>query len=242
MYKNATKFSAKFTDSTGKALVNSDVRFNINGVFYTRTTDANGVASLAINLRPGDYILTAYNPVNGEQKGVTITVKSLIVQNDLTKYYLNASRFQATIYNKDGSLAVNKNVTFNINGVFYIRTTDSNGVVSLAINLRPGDYIITTIFDGLDIGNKVTVLPTLVTKDLNMKYLDGSNFTAQVLDGKGTPLANQTVSFNVNGVFYHRITNEDGIASLRIRLMSGEYIITSYWNNFQTGNTIKISP
>ena len=242
MYKNATKFSAKFTDSTGKALVNSDVRFNINGVFYTRTTDANGVASLAINLRPGDYILTAYNPVNGEQKGVNITVKSLIVQNDLTKYYLNASRFQATIYNKDGSLAVNKNVTFNINGVFYIRTTDSNGVVSLAINLRPGDYIITTIFDGLDIGNKVTVLPTLVTKDLNMKYLDGSNFTAQTLDGKGTPLTNQTVSFNVNGVFYHRITNEDGIASLRIRLMAGEYIITSYWNNFQTGNTIKISP
>ena len=242
MYKNATKFSAKFTDSTGKALVNSDVRFNINGVFYTRTTDANGVASLAINLRPGDYILTAYNPVNGEQKGFNITVKSLIVQNDLTKYYLNASRFQATIYNKDGSLAVNKNVTFNINGVFYIRTTDSNGVVSLAINLRPGDYIITTIFDGLDIGNKVTVLPTLVTKDLNMKYLDGSNFTAQTLDSQGKALANQTVSFNVNGVFYHRITNEDGIASLRIRLMAGEYIITSYWNNFQTGNTIKISP
>ena len=242
MYKNATKFSAKFTDSTGKALVNSDVRFNINGVFYTRTTDANGVASLAINLRPGDYILTAYNPVNGEQKGVTITVKSLIVQNDLTKYYLNASRFQATIYNKDGSLAVNKNVTFNINGVFYTRTTDSNGVVSLAINLRPGDYIITTIFDGLDIGNKVTVLPTLVTKDLNMKYMDGSNFTAQTLDSQGKALANQTVSFNVNGVFYHRITNEDGIASLRIRLISGEYIITSYWNNFQTGNTIKISP
>ncbi|BDF81219.1 right-handed parallel beta-helix repeat-containing protein [Methanobrevibacter smithii] len=242
MYKNATKFSAKFTDSTGKALVNSDVRFNINGVFYTRTTDANGVASLAINLRPGDYILTAYNPVNGEQKGFNITVKSLIVQNDLTKYYLNASRFQATIYNKDGSLAVNKNVTFNINGVFYIRTTDSNGVVSLAINLRPGDYIITTIFDGLDIGNKVTVLPTLVTKDLNMKYMDGSNFTAQTLDSQGKALANQTVSFNVNGVFYHRITNEDGIASLKIRLMSGEYIITSYWNNFQTGNTIKISP
>ena len=241
MYKNATKFSAKFTDSTGKALVNSDVRFNINGVFYTRTTDANGVASLAINLRPGDYILTAYNPVNGEQKGFNITVKSLIVQNDLTKYYLNASRFQATIYNKDGSLAVNKNVTFNINGVFYIRTTDSNGVVSLAINLRPGDYIITTIFDGLDIGNKVTVLPTLVTKDLNMKYMDGSNFTAQTLDSQGKALANQTVSFNVNGVFYHKVTDKDGIASLKIRLMSGEYIITSYWNNFQTGNTIKIA-
>ena len=80
----------------------------IRDSFYTRTTDAYGVARLAINLRPGDYILTAYNLVNGEQKGVNRTVKSLIVQNDLTKYYLNASRFQATIYNKDGSLAVNK--------------------------------------------------------------------------------------------------------------------------------------
>ena len=244
-------FRNNFAFNTGGAISsieNGDCKI-YNSVFINNSVicndeyeNANGVASLAINLRPGDYILTAYNPVNGEQKGVNITVKSLIVQNDLTKYYLNASRFQATIYNKDGSLAVNKNVTFNINGVFYIRTTDSNGVVSLAINLRPGDYIITTIFDGLDIGNKVTVLPTLVTKDLNMKYMDGSNFTAQTLDSQGKALANQTVSFNVNGVFYHRITNEDGIASLRIRLMAGEYIITSYWNNFQTGNTIKISP
>ena len=54
------------------------------------------------------YILTAYNPVTGEEKGFNITVKSLIVQSDLTKYYLNASRFEATVYNKDGSLAVNR--------------------------------------------------------------------------------------------------------------------------------------
>jgi len=242
MYQNATRFYAKFLDSTGKALTNSEVKFNINGVFYTKTTDKDGMTDLGIMLRPGNYILTAYNLANGEEKGVNITVKSLIVQSDLTKYYLNASKFQATIYNKDGSLAVNKEVTFNINGVFYTKTTDSNGVASLGIALRPGEYTITTMFEGLDIGNKVNVLPTLVTKDLSMKYLDGSNFTALTLDGQGKPLANQNVSFNVNGVFYHKVTNKDGIARLGIRLMSGEYIITSYWNDFQTGNTIKISP
>ena len=242
MYQNATRFYAKFTDSTGKALANTEVKFNIHGVFYTKKTDKDGVADLGIMLRPGTYILTAYNPVTGEEKGFNITVKSLIVQNDLTKYYLNASRFQATIYNKDGSLAVNKEVTFNINGVFYTKTTDENGVASLGIALRPGSYIITTIFDGLAMGNNVVVIPTLVTKDLNMKYLDGSDFTAQTLDGQGKPLSNQNVSFNVNGVFYHKVTDENGIASLKIRLMSGEYIITSYWNDFQTGNTIKISP
>ena len=242
MYQNDTRFYVKFTDSTGKALTKTTVKFNIHGVFYTKKTDKDGVADLGIMLRPGEYILTAYNPVTGEEKGFNITVKSLIVQNDLTKYYLNASRFQATIYNKDGSLAVNKEVTFNINGVFYTKTTDENGVASLGIALRPGSYIITTIFDGLAMGNNVVVIPTLVTKDLNMKYLDGSDFTAQTLDGQGKPLSNQNVSFNVNGVFYHKVTDENGIASLKIRLMSGEYIITSYWNDFQTGNTIKISP
>ena len=241
MYQNDTRFYVKFTDSTGKALTKTTVKFNIHGVFYTKKTDKDGVADLGIMLRPGEYILTAYNPVTGEEKGFNITVKSLIVQSDLTKYYLNASKFQATIYDKNGSLAVGKNVTFNINGVFYTKTTDSNGVVSLAINLRPGEYIITTMYEGLAVGNNIVVLPTLVTRDLNMTYGDGSNFTAQTLDGQGKPLANQNVTFNINGVFYNKVTNDNGVASLTMRLMSGKYIITSYWNDFQTGNTIIIS-
>ena len=241
MYQNDTRFYVKFTDSTGKALTKTTVKFNIHGVFYTKKTDKDGVADLGIMLRPGEYILTAYNPVTGEEKGFNITVKSLIVQSDLTKYYLNASKFQATIYDKNGSLAVGKNVTFNINGVFYTKTTDSNGVVSLAINLRPGEYIITTMYEGLAVGNNIVVLPTLVTRDLNMTYGDGSNFTAQTLDGQGKPLANQNVTFNINGVFYNKITDDNGVASLTMRLMSGKYIITSYWNDFQTGNTIILS-
>ena len=241
MYKNDTKFSAKFLGSDGKVLANTTVKFNINGVLYTRTTNNDGVGSLAINLRPGEYVLTAYNPVTGEQQGFNITVKSLIVTQDLTKYYMNASSFQATIYDKNGSLAVGKNVTFNINGVFYTRTADENGVVSLAINLRPGEYIITTIYEELDIGNNVVVLPTLVTSDLNMTYRDGSKFTAQTLDGQGKPLVNQNVTFNVNGRLYFKTTGDDGVASLTINLMSGKYIITSSWNDFQTGNTIIIS-
>ena len=241
MYQNDTRFYVKFTDSTGKALTKTTVKFNIHGVFYTKKTDKDGVADLGIMLRPGEYILTAYNPVTGEEKGFNITVKSLIVQSDLTKYYLNASKFQATIYDKNGSLAVGKNVTFNINGVFYTKTTDSNGVVSLAINLRPGEYIITTMYEGLAVGNNIVVLPTLITRDLNMTYGDGSNFTAQTLDGQGKPLANQNVTFNINGVFYNKVTSDNGVASLTMRLMSGKYIITSYWNDFQTGNTIIIS-
>ena len=241
MYQDGTKFIGKFLNKTGGLLANSKVKFNINGVFYNKTTDLNGIANLGINLRPGNYILTAYNLVNGEESGFNITVKSLINSNNLTKYYLNDSKYEVTVYNKDGSLAINKKVEFNINGVFYSRVTDSNGVASLAINLRPGNYAITSVFDGLAIGNNIEVLPTLISNNLDMKYLDGSSFTVQTLNGQGKPLANQNISFNVNGVVYHRTTTEYGLASLKIRLIPGEYIITSIWNDFQVGNTIKIS-
>ena len=241
MYQNDTHFFAKFVDGQGKALANTNVTFNINGVFYNRATDANGTARLAINLRPNTYILTAVNPFNNETKGFNIVVKSLIEASNLTKYFQNASKFEATVYNKDGSLAVNQTVTFNINGVLYNRNTNDKGVVSLAINLRPGNYTITTMYDGLSVGNNVNVLPTLITGDLSMKFQDGSKFTAQTLDGQGKPMTNQNVTFNVNGVFYHKTTGDDGIASLNINLNKGEYIITSIWNDFQTGNTIKIA-
>ena len=119
--------------------------------------------------------------------------------------------------------------------------SDENGIVSLGIKLRPGDYIVTAEYEGCRVSNNVKVLPTLVTKDLVMKYMDGSSFTAQTLDGQGNPLANQKISFNVNGVFYHRTTDENGMASLHIRLNPGKYIITSIWNEYQIGNNITIA-
>ncbi len=76
-------------------------------------------------------------------------------------------------------------------GVFYTRTTDSNGVVSLTINLRPGNYTITTLYDELSIGNNVNVLSTLETKNLSMKFQDGSKFSAKALDAQGNPVPNQ---------------------------------------------------
>lgn len=240
-YRNGTQFYATVLDFKGNPLANTTVMFNINGVFYNKTTDENGTAKLNIWLRPGKYIITIFNLVTGEQAGNNVTVLSKIVENyDLVKYYKNASKFSVKILDSQGYPVEGTIVTFNINGVFYYKETDSNGIASLAINLRPGKYVITTMYGQYDVGNNVTVLSTLQTSDLKMKYLDGSAFNARVVDGQGNPLANQIVKFNVNGVFYNKVTNDEGIASLNIRLMKGEYIITSIYNGFETGNTIKI--
>ena len=74
-----------------------------------------------------------------------------------------------------------------------------------------------------------------------MKFQDGSKFRATILNGHGIPLFNQNVTFNVNGVFYNKITDGDGIASLTINLLQGKYIITTIWDEYQVGNNITIS-
>ncbi|WP_299526717.1 S-layer family protein [uncultured Methanobrevibacter sp.] len=242
MYQNGTQFFANFTDSQGNPLINTTIQFNINGAVYERKTNEQGTARLNINLIPGKYTLTAYNPVTGEKKGFNITVKALITENsDIIKYYKNGTQYTAKVYNKDGTLAIGKNVTFNINGVFYNRTVNENGTVKLNINLNPGKYIITAIYDGYSVGNNVTVESTLITNDLSMNMQDGSKFNATVLNEQGKPLVNEIVTFNVNGVLYERISDENGVASLNINLISGEYIITSMWNDYQVGNKITIA-
>ena len=243
IYRNGTQYYATFTDSEGNLLKNTDVNFNINGVFYTRKTNENGTARLNINLNPGKYVITVYNTKTREQTANNITVLSSIVDNsDLTKYYRNASQYVVKILDDTGNpVGAGKNVTFNINGVFYTRQTNASGEVKLNINLQPGKYVITANYNGCMVSNSITVLPTLITKDLAMKYRDGSTFNATVLDGQGKPLAGQNVEFNINGVFYSRTSGNDGIAKLNINLMPGNYIITSSYNGYSVGNKVTIS-
>jgi hypothetical protein len=73
-----------------------------------------------------------------------------------------------------------------------------------------------------------------------MKYGDGSQFKAKVVDGLGKSYPGQTVTFNLNGVLYNRTTDSGGIAKINIKLMPGEHIITSSYNGVIISNTIKI--
>lgn len=243
MFRNGTQYYVVFYDSHGNLLKNTAVKFNINGVWYTRTTNAVGTAHLNINLNPGIYVITAVNPVNGEQLGNNITVLSLFDENnDLVKYFKNDSHYKVKVIKQDGSVAgAGEEVTFNINGVFYKRTTDINGYATLKINLNAGNYIITAIYKDCMVSNKITVKPILFGADLSMNYKDGSKFKVTLLDGQGKPYANQNVTFNINGVFYNRGTDINGIASLNINLMPGKYIITSSYNGAAISNTISIA-
>ena len=210
--------------------------FIINGRTYNRTIGENRISRISINLDPGVYNITTVNPFTGEKKTNKITVLSLIESNDMVKYYRNASQFIVRVFNKTSG-----NVTFNINGVFYTRMINESGYAKLNINLNPGEYIITSDYNGCRNANNVTVLSVLAADDLDMKYRDGSRFTVRLTDGSGRALANAAVTFNIHGVFYERVSDANGEARLNINLMAGEYIITSTYNSLNVSNKITIS-
>ncbi len=240
-HRNESQYSATILDYNGNIVVGATVEMNINGVFYYRKTNEQGVVKLNINLEPKTYILTLKNPITGELKSNNITVLSRIVENyDLVKYYKNASKYSVKLLDEKGSPLAGASVSFNINGVFYTRTTNSEGIASLNINLGPGTYIITAFYGESVVANSITVLSVIVSEDIVMKYRDGTKFKVTILDGQGNPYPNQSIYLNINGVIYPRVTNATGETTLNINLQPGKYIITSMYNGLNVANTIEI--
>ena len=232
-YKNGTKFSAIFLDENGKALANQTIVFVINGVAYNRTTDANGIATISINLSPGNYVMESKNVATNETVKNNVTVISTISSSNVVKLYKNGTQYSAVVVYSNGTPIVNKTVKLNINGVFYNRVTDENGTVRLNINLDPATYIITVYnpSNGEENSNKIVVLSKLIAEDMKTDYQAGKSYKVKVVNGQGKALANQTVKININGVIYNRVTDENGTAYLAIRLNPGTYICTSSWND-----------
>ena len=244
VFRNDTQYYATFRDSEGNYLKDgTEVTFNINGVFYNcKVSGDEGLVKLNINLEAGKYVLTAFNNVTGDRLSNNITVISRIVENnDITKYYRNATQYTVKLIGDDGNpVGAGEIVTFNINGVFYNRTTNESGIAKLNINLQPGDYVITAEYKNCRVSNNIKVLPVLSASDLTKKYGTADQFVAKLLDGEGKAFAEQRVQFNVNGVLYNSVTDSQGKAKLNINLQPGEYIITSSYNGSSISNKITI--
>ena len=244
IFRNQTQYYPKLTDSNGNPLKDTKVTMNINGVFYTKTTNDKGIATQNINLLPGKYIITSTNTATDESISNTIIVKPNMDQNtDLVKYYKNGTQYNVRALDGQGTPLSNQEITFNINGVFYTKTTNDKGIATLNINLHPGKYIITAIYNNCFVSNNITVLPVLTADDLTKYFGIPASLDSKLVDGQGHPLANQTVTYNINGVFYNKITDVNGIAKLNINLNPGEYIATiTHESTFASAKVVVLNP
>ena len=235
-FRTGTQYYAKFLDGSGNPLVNGNVTFNINGVFYKKQTNASGIAKLNIALLPNEYILTAIHP-NGLMYGSNITVLSTVFGENIVKFFRNGTQYYAKFLDDFGNPLVNGTVTFNINGVLYEKQTDSEGIAKLNINLLPGEYILTAMHLNSEAkSNIIKVLTTISAEDISLVENKTGTLVIKTYDGAAN------VSVIIDGVEYIVKTNKEGIATLNLSLSKGDHAVFS--KNLNSGeeafNTIHV--
>ena len=234
-YKNGSRYEVSIYQD-GK-IINSQnndskVIFNVNGVNYTKEL-VNGKASIGINLNPGNYTITTfYHYTDGlATKTNNIEVLSTILANDVVKFFRNGTQYCAKFLDGCGSPLVNASVTFNINGVFYKKQTDDNGMARLNINLFPGEYILTAIhLNGEEKANLIKVLTTISAEDISLIENKSGVFVLKTHDGA------RNVSITINGVEYIVQTDDGGVATLNVSLSKGNHAVLS--KNLNSGEEI----
>jgi hypothetical protein len=238
-YKNDSQFDIKLVDSSNNPAASQNVILKVNGVSYSRQTNEEGIARLNINLGPGEYVLTATDPLTGLNMSYKITVLPTLIGDNLVKYHMNASQFNIKLVDSKGVPAASQNVKFNINGMFYSRQTDADGIARLNINLGPGEYVLTATdpLTGLNMSYKITVLPVLYADDV-VSNGSSCNYEVKLVDGKGNILPGKSITFNVGGIISNNITDENGEAKIHLNLMPGQYIVTAQYLAAKISNNI----
>ena len=89
-------------------------------------------------------------------EGILVNKSNFTINGNGQKYK-DGSTFNVLVLNGEGKPMTNAKVTFNVNGVFYTRYTNSSGMAKLNINLMAGEYIITSEFDEMKISNTITI-------------------------------------------------------------------------------------
>ncbi len=235
--KSATYFKVTLQDSTGKSLSNQKVSLKVNGKTYSATTNSKGIATVkTAALAVGTYTVTASFAGNGNYSAKSLSksvkVLSSVSGNDLTKYYGSSTYFKATLW-KDNDKLANTKVTFSIGGKSYTFTTNSKGVATAKVELKPGKYTVTVT----NPVSKEKLSKTLVVKKDSTKISGKSKvyilpynyYTYQVnlTTAHGSPVKNAKVTFTYNGTSVTAKTNSKGKASTVIPLLDkGTYKIT----------------
>ena len=157
---------------------------------------------------------------SGDSNSQTTTNTSI---ESSTSNVVKGENYSVTLKDKDGNVLSGKKIIFTLNGTNFTRTTNSNGIASLTLNTRVGNYLIVVSFLGDDsyanssFSQQLTVskIPTAIENSTGLAVI-GRAYSVVLKDKKGNPLSSKAVTLTFNGKTYKRTTNSQGIVSITL--------------------------
>ena len=239
---------AKLTDANGNPLSAREIMVKVGDIEYNATTDSNGNVRMP-NIGHGRYIINIVFAGDDIYKAKKIsysaTVMPAIVDNDDYSVYQGSSVvYKVRVIGSDGKyVGANKKVIMNVGDVSYQLSTDKNGYVSKSLKFNStGAYEVSCEFNGDKVSNMIIVKPIIIGNDIHQNKGKVTNFSVKIVNSAtGEALANNEVSFKLNGIFYSALSDKNGIATISFtNLDIGKYAIYSEYGGCTIKNTIQI--
>ena len=161
--------------------------------------------------------------VNGDALAASSTNSYVLAGDNAETYYSGYNYSVVLTQNNDP--VQNATVSLSVNGVKYSQSSDSDGKVSIPLNLDEGSYVISAAYGNAVNKSTVKVASPIKANDLTKTYKSTKQYSATFLNDKGNPLKNTNVKFILNGKTYTKKTNSKGVASLDVDLKVGTYTI-----------------
>ncbi|MDO5849182.1 MAG: Ig-like domain repeat protein [Methanobrevibacter sp.] len=233
--------------------ITADVKDEKGNVIDTITVpysaDAAGNFTVPVNFAGNDNYLPSSTDVT-----VSVFKSSADLEtDDLEMYFKDGSQYKVTVKDSRGNPVAGEKVTLILNGdrfkdLTYQRTTDENGVASLPINLIKGEYSITACYDSKNITSKVSVLVRenkLSADNIVKYYRNGTHYTVKLTNEKGNPIVGEKITVTLKGKSFNDLkyvitTNSDGVATLPINLVAGNYEITAQYDDVKIKTQIEV--
>ena len=263
-YKGSMNVTLK--DNKGKAIVNKTVTVTAGDEEFTGTTDANGVASLNVDLPEGNYTATVhtssdyYNKAGNTVAPITVSddrADSVITASSKTTYLKTIKsgyKYSVTLKDSNGNALANKNVTITFNGKTYNATTNDKGVASVKLKAtKTGSKKVSVNFAGDDESKAANKTATIkITKEVSKLTASKKTFKASTKIKKytvtlksksGKAIAKAKVTLKVKGKTYKATTKTNGKATFKITKLTkkGKYTakVKFAGNSYYSGKTVK---
>ena len=246
-HNDGSSYVLKLTDAQGNPIKNQIIQITIANKNYNIKTNDKGYAQLKIKQKAGNYKITTKFKGNNQYSPTKIIntlkiLKSPITQNKNMEIYYLSGTFKVKIIKNNGKNAgPGHKVQFTINGKTYTKKTNKEGYASIKITQKPKTYKITTQYKKYKTTNQIKIKPLLTAKNIIKKKTKITQFQAKLVNNKGKPQKQKTITFKINKKTYKAKTNKNGIATIKIKnLQKGKHTIHTQYTKSQIKNTIQI--
>ena len=260
--KTSKTYTVTLKDGNDKGISKQKVVVKVNGKKYTKKTNSKGQVSIKVKFSSlKTYKVSAsyagskiYKKASSTGKIIVAKTTTKITAPKISILPNDAQKYTVTL-KANGKALPKQKLKIKLDGKTYTKTTNSKGKVSISVKFaNEKTYKVTVNYAGnaYNKASKATgkIIVSKLTTEIESYNKTYSNnlaqtFTAVLKDDSGSPIANENITFEYNGLSKTLSTDDNGRVTIDLDSSTKSFdVVTSYSGSNQykaSSNTNKVT-